>query len=69
MVESAKDFLLQSSEILREKLEGHKKSVNSLDIYHPSPQSSDGYLASAYKEPGRLMVSASDDGTALLWDL
>ena len=45
---------------------GHKSSVNSLDIYNPEKSSDNGYLGQTYQQ---LLLSASDDGTAMIWDL
>jgi hypothetical protein len=44
--EQVKDFILKSeaTEIVRDKLIGHKSSVNSLDIYTPQATNS-GYLS------------------------
>lgn len=71
MVESKiKDLIISSdqTEVVREKLEGHKASVNSLDYYKPLKEAQ-GYLNSAYQQESGLLLSASDDGTSLIWDL
>ena len=72
MVESKiRDFLIASdhTEILREKLVGHKAAVNSIDYFHPQiAENESGYFQQSFKDHG-LILSASDDGTALVWDL
>jgi WD40 repeat protein len=72
MVEkSIKDFLLASekTEIIREKLEGHKDAVNSLDYLLPN-KANEAYLQSndGFQESG-IFLSASDNGTSLIWDI
>jgi WD40 repeat protein len=64
MVESAKDYLVSQAEVVRDRLEGHKGAVNSLEVY--SQSGGEGYLAASYEG---VVMSASDDGTALVWDL
>ena len=55
---------------MRERLEGHKESVNSLDILKRAyALHSDDYLGSKSFEGSDIMVSASDDKTMMLWDL
>ena len=46
MVESAKDYLVSQAEVVRDRLEGHKGAVNSLEVY--SQSGGDGYLAASY---------------------
>jgi WD40 repeat protein len=71
MVEKiVKDYVFGESEIVRERLEGHKGAVNSLDMYNRGDSTTttdSGYLASAGSQ--QYMLSASDDGTALIWDM
>ena len=48
---------LSLNQITREKLTGHKKQVNSINAYASSQSFCE------------CLLSASDDGTARLWDL
>ena len=69
--EEVKDALIASDacEVVREKLEGHKAAINSLDFFRPQSVG-EGYLNSnpLYSVNG-LLLSASDDGTSAVWDL
>lgn len=47
MVESAKDYIVSQAEVVRDRLEGHKGAVNSLEVYS-SQSGGDGYLAASY---------------------
>lgn len=65
--QAIKDFLLaKDSEIIRAKLEGHKDTVNSLDILKPIGGGGEPYLS---KYDTGLLLSASDDGKMNLWDM
>jgi WD40 repeat protein len=71
-MESKKDIenllLANSSDIVREKLSGHKDSVNSLDLLTSNFVKGDYLSGVSYKDNG-LLLSASDDHQIRVWDL
>eukprot|EP00347_Sterkiella_histriomuscorum_P008436 403345101 len=63
------------SEVVRDKLEGHSETVNSIDIKKPVQQSefhqedSSNYLAQPQFQDYGLLLSASADKSMAIWDL